>query len=305
MRTTLPVVLALVMVIAISCAAPTPTPTPTATPGPSPTATPTPMALPTPTSTPTLTVSKVQEIKTRGKLIVAVRQESGARGILLDPVHLKTRGLEVALARAIAKKLLGDENKVELRSGPALAVVSTVQEGQVDLGLATIFHAPTTDALKQQVEVSEPFATGGVALITKIGSSISTLKDLNGKKVARIEVGRDYRPEFETFAKQRGFSIAIEQFASYDEVAAAMERDQAQAMLGHTIALTAYMAQNPGRFVFLGKPFTSEQFAVVAKKGDSELIAIVSQVIKELKASGELQGLAERAGFPVESLALP
>ncbi len=131
------------------------------------------------------------------------------------------------------------------------------------------------------------------------------MKDLDGRKVADIEVGRGYRPEFDTFAKERGLSIATEQFASYDEAATAMESGQVQAMLGHTIAHTVYIAQNPGRFAFLGKPFTSEQFAVVAKKGDSELIAIVSQVIKELKASGELQGLAERAGFPVDSLALP
>ncbi len=283
MRTTLLVVLAFVVVFAISCAAPTPTPIATST---------------------ALTVSKVQEIKTRGKLIVAVRQGEPLKGVHLDPAHNQTRGLEVALAKAIAKKLLGDENKVEIRSGPARDVVSTVQGGQVDLGLGTIFHSPTTDALKQQVEVSEPFATGGVTLITKIGG-VSIVKDLDGKKVASIDVGRDLRPEFETFAKQRGFTIAIEQFASYDEAAAAMERGQVQAVLGHTIALTVYMAESPGRFAFLGKPFTSEQFAVVAKKGDSELVAIVSQMIKELKTSGELQRLAQQAGFPVESLALP
>ncbi len=284
MRTTLLVALALMVVSAIACAAPIPTPTPT--------------------STPTPTLSKVDEIRARDKLIVAVRQEESAQGVHIDPSHLQTRGLEVALARAIAKKLLGDENKVELRSGPALAVVSTVQGGQVDLGLATIFHAPTTDALAQQVEVSEPFATGGVALITKAGG-ISTVKELDGKKVARIQKGRDYGPEFESFAKQRSLSIATEQFTSYDEAAAAMESGQAQAILGHTIAHTAYMAKNPGRFTFLGKPFTNEQFSVIAKKGDSELIAIVSQTIKELKASGELRGMAERAGIPVTSLALP
>jgi len=289
------VALALIMVLVVSCAAPVSAPS----------ATPTPKALFTPTSAPTLTVSKVQEIKARGKLIVAVRQEQGPRGIHVDPAHVQTRDLEVALARAIAKKLLGEENKAELRSGPALAIIGTVQGGDVDLGLATIFHAPTTDSLKQQVEVSEPFATGGVALIASTSIGISTVRGLDGKKVARIQTGRDYRPEFETFAKERGVNIAVEEFASYDEAAAAIEGGQVQAMLGHTIAHTAYVAQSPGRFTFLGKPFTSEQFAVIAKKGDSELVAIASQVIKELKASGELQRLAERAGFPVESLALP
>lgn len=289
MRTALLVLMAFVVVIALSCAAPAPTPTVT----------------PVLTVAPTLAVSKVQEIKARGKLIAAVRQEQGPRGVSLDPAHPHTRTLEVALVKAIAKKLLGDENKVELRSGPALAVVGTVQGGQVDLALATIFHTPTTDALKQQVEVSEPFAAGGVALVTTTGSAVRSLEALNRKRVGYIAAGRDYRPDFDTITKQQGLSIAIEGFASYDEAATALQGGQVQAVLGHTIALTVYATQNPGRFAFLGKPFTSEQFAVIAKKGDSELIAIASQVIKELKASGELQRLAERAGFPVESLALP
>ncbi|MBI4200231.1 MAG: transporter substrate-binding domain-containing protein [Chloroflexi bacterium] len=262
-------------------------------------------AQPTPTPTPTLTVSKVQEIRARGKLIVAVRQEQGPRGVSLDPAHPHTRTLEVALAKAIAKKLMGDENKVDLRSGPALAVASTVQGGQVDLALATIFHFPTTDALKQQVEVSEPFATGGVALVTTTGSTVRSLADLSGKRVGYVAAGRDYRPDFDTITNQQGLSIAIEGFVSYDEAATALQGGQVQAVLGHTIALTVYATQNPGRFAFLDKPLTREQFAVIAKKGDSELIGIVNEVVKELKASGELLRLAQQAGFPVESLALP
>ena len=264
-----------------------------------------PASIPTPTSTPTNTVSKVQEIRARGRLVVAIRQEESPRGLHVDPAHTRTRGLEVALARALAKKLLGDENRLEIISGPARVVVSTVQGGQVDLGLATIFHAPTTDPLRQQVEVSEPFAVGGVALITKAGSASSALKDLDGKKVAYIALGRDYRPEFDTIAKQQGLSIGFEQFDSYDEAAAAIEGGQVQALLGHTIAHTVYVAENPGRFVFLGKPLTSEQFGVVETKGDDELIGIVNELLKELKASGELARLAQQVGFPVESLALP
>jgi len=264
-----------------------------------------PASIPTPTSTPTNTVSKVQEIRARGRLIVAIRQEESPRGLHVDPAHTRTRGLEVALARALAKKLLGDENRLEIISGPARVVVSTVQGGQVDLGLAAIFHAPTTDVLRQQVEVSEPFAVGGVALITKAGSASSALKDLDGKKVAYIALGRDYRPEFDTIAKQQGLSIGFEQFDSYDEAAIAIEGGQVQALLGHTIPHTVYVAENPGRFVFLGKPLTSEQFGVVETKGDDELIGIVNELLKELKASGELARLAQQVGFPVESLALP
>ena len=193
------VALALIMVLVVSCAAPVSAPS----------ATPTPKALFTPTSAPTLTVSKVQEIKARGKLIVAVRQEQGPRGIHVDPAHVQTRDLEVALARAIAKKLLGEENKAELRSGPALAIIGTVQGGDVDLGLATIFHAPTTDSLKQQVEVSEPFATGGVALIASTSIGISTVRGLDGKKVARIQTGRDIARSLKPLPKNGASTLLL------------------------------------------------------------------------------------------------
>ncbi len=210
----------------------------------------------------------------------------------------------MALSGAIAKKLLGDESKVEFVSIPARALVSTVQGGQVDLGLATIFDSPTTDALKQQVEVGEPFANGGVALVVKSGGSVGGLKDL--KKLAYVTAGRDYRPEFDAFARQQGITtIGIEPFASYEEAATALERGQVQAVLGHTITHAFYLAQHPARFELAGKPFTTEQFALIANKGERELIGIVNEVLQELKASGELRRLAQQAGFPVESLALP
>ena len=288
---TLLVALACGMFAAVACAAPASTPTPT--------------ALPALSNTPTLTVSRVQEIRARGRLIVSVRQEQGPRETHLDPVHPRTRALEVALARAIARKLLGDENRLEVKSGPAKAVVSTIQGSQVDLAFATIYDAPTTDALKRQIEVSEPFATGGVVLIARTGSGLGALKDLNERKVAYVTAGRDYRPEFDTIAKKLSLSITMEQFASYDEAATALERGQVQALLGHTIIYTFYVAQQPGRFELVGKPLTTEQFSILASKGDSELIAIVNEVIKGLKASGELLRLAQQAGFPVESLALP
>src|SRR3990172_1903461 len=98
MRTTLLVVMAFVMGIAVSCAEPTAAPTPTATS----TLT---SASPS-TTTPTSAISKIQQIKERGKLIVAVRQGQSPTGIFKDPAHSRTRDFELALARAIAKKLL-------------------------------------------------------------------------------------------------------------------------------------------------------------------------------------------------------
>ena len=209
----------------------------------------------------------------------------------------------MALSGAIARKLLGDDNKVEFISVPARALVSTVQGSQVDLGLATIFDSPTTDALKQQVEVSEPFANGGVALIAKSGDSVGGLKDL---KLAYVTAGRDYRPEFDAFARQQGLTtIRIEPFASYEEAATALERGQVQAVLGHTITHAFYLDQHPARFELAGKPLTTEQFAIIANKGERELLGIVNEVLQELKASGELLRLAQLAGFPVEAIVLP
>ncbi len=280
-------------------------PTPALTFTPAPSATLVPTASPVPTAKQELKASKVEEIRKRGKLIVAVRQEGGPRAVFLDPVHSPTRGLELALSGAIAKQLLGDETRVELRPGPANVLVSTVNGGEVDLGLATIFNLPTTEVLKQQVQVSEPFATGGVALIVSVGGGVSTIKDLDGKKVARLATGRDYRLEFESFAKGISLSVTMVDFSSYDEAAAAMGSGQVQAMLGHSIAHHAYLAKNPGKFAFLDKPITVEQFSIIATKGEGDLIPAVNNLLKELKASGELARIAERVGFPVQSVATP
>jgi ABC-type amino acid transport substrate-binding protein len=241
-------------------------------------------------------------------LIVTVRQPQSPRGTFFDPAHLQTRGLEVALARAIAKELLGDETQtqVEFRSGPATAVIRTVLTGQVDLGLATVVGFPTDDALRQQVAVSDPFAIGGIAIAIKQGGVLGSLGKLDGKKVAVPQTGsRDHRTEFDSLAKQQGLNILIENYPDMNEAAAAIESGQVQAVVSHSIPLAAYIQQNPGRLALADVSLTNESFGIAVPKDAADLLYLVNAVLRGLKGSGQLKSFAQETKFPIESLAAP
>ncbi|MBI4296346.1 MAG: transporter substrate-binding domain-containing protein [Chloroflexi bacterium] len=52
--------------------------------------------------------------------------------------HFQKRDFEISIAKAIAKKLVGDESKVEVRMFPMADRIPAVERNEVDLAISAI-----------------------------------------------------------------------------------------------------------------------------------------------------------------------
>ena len=258
---------------------------------------------PGPTSAPLageLPGPKIQEIKKRGTLIVSVKKEESPTGQHRDVAHFMKRDFEISLVKAIARRLLGDENKIELKQFPLADRVPAVERTEVDLAISTI---SITDELKKTVDLSDPYAWESLTLMTKKGAGVRGLEDLNGQIVAAMTEGKDYfGDDLEKIAKARGLAVTAKSYNSFEEAASAVKSGQMPAMVERSINISVYMSQNPGVFEAVGGFLTRQDYAIAIKKGNDDLLKLVDSVIADLEKSGELKRLAEDAKFPIEHI---
>jgi putative glutamine transport system substrate-binding protein len=232
------------------------------------------------------------EIRARGKLVVSVKNEGAAApSAHHDPAHFQKRDFEVELARALAKKVLGDANKLELKLMPRAVRLFAVAEDRVDACISMI----SVDEDKQrQVDFSRPYWSNGLAVLVKTGTRIDKLQDLAGKHfVALRQTAND--PSAELARKAKGISFTVGRVTSFEDAASLIEAKKAVGLITHAINIDAWVAKHPGfaRSAILSR----EEFAIAVKKGNRELVTLANQTIDELEKSGELQKMQERAGL--------
>ena len=78
----------------------------------------------------------VEQIK-RGKLVVGVKNDTNLFG-LKNPSTGQVEGFDVDVAKALAKKILGDEKKLELKEVTSKTRIPLLKNGDIDAIIATM-----------------------------------------------------------------------------------------------------------------------------------------------------------------------
>lgn len=236
---------------------------------------------------------KLAEIRARGTLVVSVKND--AKHPHKDPAHSDKRGFEVELVHALAKKIVGDENKVELRILSRPVRLPMLVAGSVDLVVSMI---PVTPANAAQVDFSHPYFAQGLSLLLRDGAAHLTLADLDGKTIAfRKQSFNDHGAELTRLAAEHGFKVSVRWFPSTAEAAGAVARGEVAAMGGNFVDLDAWRKAHAG-FAVDGSLLDERMVAVAVKKGEAALLRAVNEAIDGLRASGELERMTARWHLP-------
>ncbi len=241
----------------------------------------------------TARADKLAEIRARGRLIVSVKND--AHHPHKDPAHFDKRGFEVELVHALAKKILGDESKVELRNVSRPVRLPMLAAGAVDLVVSMI---AVSDENARQCDFSHPYFSAGLSLLLPDGARPMKLDELAGKTVAfRKQSFNDYGGELARIAKERGVDVRVRYYASFDEAVHAVERGEAAAMGGNFVDLDAWRKAHKG-FVVDNGLLEERAVAVAVKKGEPALLRAVNETIDELLRSGELKRMTLKWHLP-------
>lgn len=226
----------------------------------------------------------VQKIKDAGVLKVGVKVDVPNFGYK-DPATNEIDGLEIDFARAIAKEIIGDENAIALEPVTAKTRGPLLDNGQLDLVLATFTIKPER---LEQWNFSNSYYTDEVGVLVKKNSGITGVKDLGGKKIG-VAQGATSKDALEAEATAQGATgLQFFEFATYPEINAALESGRVDGFCVDKSILSGYLSDDK---VILEDGFSPQEYGAAAKKGNDGLTKLVNDVLADLEASGEMDKL--------------
>lgn len=163
-------------------------------------------------------------------------------------------------------------------------IISSVQTGQVDIGVAGFTYDPDRDVL-----FSEPYMESGQVALVNPDSSIKTVEDLKNKKIG-AQLGAT--------AEKAANSIEgadVQAVSSVNVLIESLKSNALDAVIVDIPVAKGYV-ENAG-FVMLDEVLIDESTSIIAAKGNDELIAKVNEAIIAFKASDAYNELKEKWGM--------
>ncbi|MEK3643636.1 MULTISPECIES: glutamate ABC transporter substrate-binding protein [unclassified Aeribacillus] len=227
----------------------------------------------------------LEKIKERDKLIVGVKYDLNLFG-LKDPKTGKVEGFDIDIAKGLAKKILGDENKIELKEVTSKTRIPLLNNGDIDCIIATM---TISEERKKEVDFSDVYFMAGQSLLVKKDSKINGISDvkkgvtvLTAKGSTSAQNIREKTPE-----------ATVLEFENYAEAFTALKAGQGDALTTDNALLLGMAKQDPN-FRVVDETFTEEPYGIAVRKGDTEFVNTINEYLKEIKENGEYDKIYEK-----------
>lgn len=231
----------------------------------------------------------VKTIQDRGVLKVGVKSDVPKFGYK-NPTTGQYEGFEIDLAKALAKEILGSEDKVQFETVTAKTRGPLLDNGTVDMDISTF---TVTEERKKSYNFSDSYFTDGIGLLVKKDSGIKSLKDLNGKKVG-VAQSATTKTAFQAEADKQGVKVQFLEFASYPEIKSALDSGRVDCFSVDGAILNGYLDDST---VILDDRFSPQEYGVATKLSNKGLAQLVNDKIDALKQSGDLQKMIDKWGI--------
>lgn len=214
-----------------------------------------------------------------GKLIMATNAE-------FPPYEYRENqefvGIDVEIAQEIAKSI-GKELQIEDMAFDS--IIPALVSGKADIGVAGI--TVTEDKLLN-VDFTDTYVQASQAIIIKADNTEITGPDgLEGKTIG-VQLGTT-GDQFASGVKD----AKVERYNKGFEAVQALAQGKIDAVMIDDQVAKALAAESEAVKV-LDEPFTTEEYAIAVKKGNTELVEQINAALKELKDSGKLQEIVDK-----------
>lgn len=208
---------------------------------------------PTPDAVFPAEISTAARILSRGELVVGVRYD-------LEPFSFVTpdselAGLEVDLARELARRWLGNPDAVRFRQVRSDSAYQHLAEGTVDVVFAGLTHTQEDDV---RADFSPPYFINGLALLTFPDAEIQSLADLGDRTVGVVTWTRSRAaiqataPVTPTFVNYGNFLEVVEALRTRQVLAYGDQRhrlERARRMVNGTV-IVGQATQEPVSMIY-------------------------------------------------------
>mgnify|MGYP001549230760 CR=1 FL=1 len=228
-------------------------------------------------------MAKIQE---RGKIIVGVKFDFPLFG-LKNPITGDLEGMDIQLARGIAKDLTGNANNIEFVEVNSGNREVFLQQHKVDIVIATY---PPNAARERAVDFAGPYIMSPIGtMVNKDNTSINKVSDLNGKNICVTKGSGS-----ETLVPLNAPKAKLVVFSSMTQCKEALEEKRVDGVTTTQSLLLGQMSQNAGKFRLAptelldkaGKK-ASDNDSIGLPKGDKALHDYLDSYLKKIFANGD------------------
>lgn len=237
--------------------------------------------------------STLETIRERGKLIVGVKYDTRLFG-LKDPETGKVEGFDVDIAKALSKKIFGEEGKLELKSVVSKTRIPMLQQGAIDAIVATMTITPKRG---EQVLFSDSYFDAGQSLLVKKGSPIQSVEDIKaGVRVISVKGSTPAKR-----IRKKVPEATVLAFDNYQDAFMALKTGKGDVLTTDNVILMGMSQQDPN-FVVVGGTFSEEPYGIAVRKGDTEFVELINEFLKEIKNDGTYDAIYQKwlGGTPSE-----
>lgn len=214
-------------------------------------------------------------------------------------------GLDVDVATYIAGKLGKQPSQIEWVQAPSAQRETLISTDQVKYIVATY---SITDARKQSVSFAGPYLIAGQDLLIRSDDTSITGPDtLAGKKLCSVTGSTSAQ----TIKTKYAAGVDLQEMDSYSKCVQALAGGQIDALTTDNVILAGYAAQSQyqGKLKLVGKPFTTENYGIGLKKGDTGTCTALTDAITKMISSGDWQKSVDenlgKGGFTVDKSTNP
>ncbi len=219
----------------------------------------------------------LDKIKDKDKIVFGVKNDTRLFG-LKNTSTGKVEGFDVDIAKALAKEVIGDENKVEFVEVTSKTRVPLLQNGKIDAVVATM---TITEERKKEVDFTDVYFKAGQSLLVKKGSKIKSIEDLKaGTKVLAVKGSTSA-----INIAEKAPDTEVLQYENYAEAFTALKSGQGDALTTDDAILYGMADEDPS-YELVGGQFTEEPYGIAVKKGNKELVDELNKALKTIQDNG-------------------
>lgn len=185
-------------------------------------------------------------------------------------------GVDIDIAKEIANSL-GKE--LVIKDVAFDSIINEVKSGKADIGAAGISYS---DERAKQVDFTINYATSSQVIIVRTNSDIKSEKDISDKKIA-VQLGS----VADTYVTQNYKNATIVRQKKYLAAIQDLKTSKVDCVVMDKLPAIEMVNTNEG-IVLLPDDLTNENYGMVVKKGNDELLEKVNKVLQRLIDDGKI-----------------
>ena len=228
--------------------------------------------------------SAVETIKSNGKIVMVTNAE-------FEPFEFKENDKIVGIDAEIAQKI-ADKLGVELEITDIAfdSCVPSVQGGKADFAAAGM---TITEARLKNVDFTDNYFNASQMIIVGVDSDIKSREDLNGKTVG-VQQGTTGDIYCTNEEGENDIEVAeVKRYGKGMDAVSDLIGGRLDAVVIDNFPAEKLVSKNTDKVMKLEEALTEEQYAIAVAK-DSDLTAVINEVLAELTESGEMDEIISK-----------